>query len=121
MWRRPRQKQVFRKYDDAGQLAGDVLSLEGDHVEGERLIQLVMKDGRRVGAPVPLAESRQRTLCELSRLSEPLRKLPRAPDYPVAVFDGLRKLAKEVDATQLGMISSEQLEVKSLPGRAIVS
>jgi len=103
----PGRKQVFRKYDDAGRMAGDVLSVQGDKVEGEPLIQLVMNDGQRIGAAMPLVKSRQRTLSELSRLPEPLRKLERGPEYPVVVSEALRRLAEAVDAAQLRAQSSE--------------
>ena len=96
----PGRKQVFRRYDETGRMDGDLLSLEGEHEEGERLIELVMKDGRRVGAPVPLVRSRQRTLSELARLPDRLRKLAPAPDYPVVVSEALRQLAENVDAAQ---------------------
>jgi nicotinate phosphoribosyltransferase len=117
----PGRKQVFRKYDEAGRMAGDVLSVQGDPVEGESLIQLVMKDGRRIGDAVPLAKSRQRALGELSRLPEPLRLLERGPDYPVVVSAALRRLAEEVDAAQLGVKSSEALEVKTVAEQTIVA
>jgi nicotinate phosphoribosyltransferase len=97
----PGRKQVFRDYDPGGLMNGDVLSLEGDQVDGEALIQPVMKNGRRLTAPIPLTLSRQRTLKELSRLPKALRKLGRAADYPVTVSGTLRRLAEEVDALRL--------------------
>src|SRR5574341_1342704 len=85
----PGRKQVFRRYDDAGRMIGDILSLEDDPIDGETLIHPVMTNGRRLTAPIPLTLSRQRTLKELSRLSQPLRKLERAADYPVTVSNAL--------------------------------
>jgi nicotinate phosphoribosyltransferase len=106
----PGRKQVFRKYDKTGRMAGDLLSLEEDPAEGERLIEPVMRQGRRVGAQESLMEVRQRTLRELDRLPEPLKRLERVGEYPVAVSDALRKLAREVDEAQLRLQSSLQVE-----------
>jgi nicotinate phosphoribosyltransferase len=106
----PGRKQVFRRYNETGRMAGDLLSLEGDPAEGERLIEPVMRQGRRVGAQESLMEVRQRTLRELDRLPEPLKRLERVGEYPVAVSDALRKLAREVDEAQLRLQSSLQVE-----------
>jgi nicotinate phosphoribosyltransferase len=102
-------------------MAGDLLSLEADPAEGERLIEPVMRQGRRVGARVSLAEARQRTLRELDRLPEPLKKLEHVGDYSVTVSDALRKLARDVDEAQLSLQSLSQLGAKQLSKPPIVS
>jgi nicotinate phosphoribosyltransferase len=117
----PGRKQVFRKYDETGRMAGDLLSLEEDPAEGERLIEPVMRQGRRVGAQESLIEARQRTLRELDRLPEPLKRLERVGEYPVAVSDALRKLAREVDEAQLRLQSSSQVEVGPTSKPTIIS
>ncbi len=71
----PGRKQVWRRYGPDGRMSGDVLSLETDQQAGEPLIELVMKDGRRVGATPTLAESRERAVRDLARLPEPLHDL----------------------------------------------
>src|SRR5690606_6630588 len=43
----PGRKQVFRRIDAAGRMAGDVITLADDSLEGEPLLQCVMRDGRR--------------------------------------------------------------------------
>lgn len=96
----PGRKQVFRSYDGEGRMAGDMLTLEGDRLDGEALIQPVMLGGRRVAPPVPLIESRAHAARELKHLPEPLRQLERGPDYPVQVSQAVRQLAQEVDARQ---------------------
>ena len=96
----PGRKQVFRRYGDNGRMCADILSLEGDDADGETLIQPVMEQGRRLAAPVPLAQSRQRASAELKRLPEALTSLAHAPDYPVTVSDAVRRLAREVDEVQ---------------------
>ena len=96
----PGRKQVFRRYGDNGRMCADILSLQGDDADGETLIQPVMEQGRRLAAPVPLAQSRQRASAELKRLPEALTSLAHAPDYPVTVSDAVRRLAREVDEVQ---------------------
>jgi len=93
----PGRKQVWRQYGQDGQMAGDVLSLESDHQPGEPLIELVMKNGRRVGPDPNLAEIRARAARDLERLPQPLRNLEPGAPYPVEIADALVRLAAEVD------------------------
>ena len=93
----PGRKQVWRRYGVDGRIAGDVLSLESDSQAGEPLIELVMKDGRRVGPTPTLAEIRARAAHDLERLPEPLRDLETGATCPVEVADALVRLAAEVD------------------------
>jgi nicotinate phosphoribosyltransferase len=93
----PGRKQVWRRYGSDGRMAGDVISLETEKQDGEPLLQLVMRDGKRVGPHPTLAESRARAAMELERLPEPLRRLEPGASYPVAVSDALEKLAADVD------------------------
>jgi nicotinate phosphoribosyltransferase len=93
----PGRKQVWRRYGPDGRMAGDVISLETEKQDGEPLLQLVMRDGKRVGPHPTLAESRARAAMDLGRLPEPLRRLEPGAGYPVAVSDALEQLAAEVD------------------------
>jgi nicotinate phosphoribosyltransferase len=92
----PGRKQVWRTYDHAGRMCGDVLSVETDQQEGEPLLNLVMQGGRRVVASPKLADIRARAERELMRLPEPLRRLE-TQNYPVEVGQSLSRLAAEVD------------------------
>jgi len=93
----PGRKQVWRRYGADGRLVGDVLSVETDEHPGEKLIEAVMKDGRRVKPPEPLAEIRARAAQDLARLPEPLRAMQPSMAYPVEVAPPLFQLAAEVD------------------------
>ena len=53
----PGRKQVWRRYGPDGRMVGDVLSLEAEKQDGEPLLHLVMRDGKRVGPRPTLAES----------------------------------------------------------------
>jgi nicotinate phosphoribosyltransferase len=79
-------------------MAGDVISLESDQQSGEPLLQLVMRDGRRIAPSPTLAEIRARAAADLARLPEPLRRLEPQGSYPVRVADALVRLAAEVDS-----------------------
>jgi len=96
----PGRKQVFRSYDQAGHISGDILGLESDRLDGERLILPVMKQGRRIGAAASLRELRAKTLEQLKRLPNGLRCIEPASPYPVAVADSVRELARALDAEE---------------------
>ncbi len=94
----PGRKQVWRRYDRKGGMAGDTLSVEGDRQAGDPLLQLVMQNGRRSGPAPSLADIRAHATRELARLPEPLRRLDPKASYPVEVADALVQLAAQVDA-----------------------
>jgi nicotinate phosphoribosyltransferase len=93
----PGRKQVWRHYGSDGRIAGDVMSLESDAQAGEPLIELVMKDGRRVAPAPTLADIRASATHDLERLPEPLRDLQPGATCAVEVADALVRLAAEVD------------------------
>jgi nicotinate phosphoribosyltransferase len=94
----PGRKQVWRRYGPDGCMSGDVLSVENDVQQGEPLLQLVMRGGRRVTPAPTLAEIRARAARELARLPEPLRRLKPDACYPVKIADALVRLASDVDS-----------------------
>ena len=94
----PGRKQVWRRFGPDGRMAGDILSIEDDDQPGEPLVQLVMRDGRRIAPSPTLAEIRTRAAADLARLPEPLRRLDPQGSYPVQVADALVQLASEVDS-----------------------
>ncbi len=94
----PGRKQVWRKYDAAGRMCGDVLSLESDMQPGEPLLQLVMQGGRRIAPSPPLSDIRTRAARDLARLPEPLRRLEPGTFYQVEIGTALQHLAGEVDS-----------------------
>src|SRR5262245_19452861 len=93
----PGRKQVWRRFQSDGRMAGDILSVEDDDHAGEPLIELVMRAGKRLEPSPTLAQIRARAAGELERLPEPLRRLEPDGAYPVEVSDALRRLAAEVD------------------------
>ena len=93
----PGRKQVFRRYDEQGLMAGDVLSLESDAQEGEALIRPVMKGGRRLEPAEPLSRIRERVAQQLQQLPARLKQLEIDTPYEVTVAQALKDLASQVD------------------------
>jgi nicotinate phosphoribosyltransferase len=93
----PGRKQVWRRYAADGRMAGDLLTIDGDEHSGEKLIEPVMQNGRRLRPAASFDEIRRRAARELERLPEPLRRLEPGMTYPVEISDELKRLAAEVD------------------------
>ncbi|MEK6209060.1 MAG: nicotinate phosphoribosyltransferase [Pseudomonadota bacterium] len=93
----PGRKQVYRDYDQAGRLAGDIITVETDACPGEPLLEPVMTAGRRVAPPPPLDQVRGRMIAGMGKLPPRLRGLERAEPLPVAISSQLKALAAEAD------------------------
>ncbi|WJW76563.1 nicotinate phosphoribosyltransferase [Thiohalobacter sp. IOR34] len=93
------RKQVYRRLDDQGRLAGDTLTILDDRQPGEPLLQPVMRGGRLL-APLPdLERIREHAARELQRLPERLRRLEAAePRYAVDVSPALQAVTRQADA-----------------------
>jgi nicotinate phosphoribosyltransferase len=102
----PGRKQVWRRYDAAGRMIGDVLALETGPpgAGGEPLLQLVMQGGCRVRPAPSLDDIRGHARRELERLPEALRRLEPGAIYPVEVADPLHALAADVDRRQQAQV-----------------
>jgi nicotinate phosphoribosyltransferase len=94
----PGRKQVWRRYDADGRMAGDILTVEGDDKPGaQALIEPVMQNGKRLRPSPSLDDIKRRAARELERLPQPLRNLAPGMTYPVEVAEELQRLAAEVD------------------------
>ena len=92
----PGRKQVWRRFAEDGKLAGDLVAPADEHHEGVPLLVPIMRGGQRVAATPSLAEIRLRARTELQHLPPALAALEPMV-YPVAIADGLRRLADECD------------------------
>jgi len=92
----PGRKQVWRRYDVSGRLAGDLVSLADDQQNGDALLHQVMRGGRRLPNGLDLTTTRNHAQDQLARLPEPLARLE-PNHYPVEIGTRLRDLAAEVD------------------------
>ncbi len=94
----PGRKQVYRRLGTDGRMTHDILSVEGDLQEGEPLLELCMRNGRRLLPSPSLDEVRQRAAAQLASLPEHLRRLQEDPPYPVTIAPALQDLAEAVDS-----------------------
>ncbi|WP_153111121.1 nicotinate phosphoribosyltransferase [Propionivibrio limicola] len=93
----PGCKQVFRRFDADGRMAGDTLALEGETPPGAPLLGQVMRGGRRIEASPPLVAVRDYAGAQLALLPPALRVVEGGVSYPVEVSARLRELAETVD------------------------
>jgi len=99
----PGRKQVYRRYDGAGRLAADLLTLDEDaEAEGAPLLRPVVRGGRALGATPALAKVRAHCARELARLPERLKALGEGADYPVEVSRPLVALRDKLDSEERG-------------------
>jgi nicotinate phosphoribosyltransferase len=94
----PGAKQVWRRRDVQGRLAGDVLALVGDVHPGEPLLRQVLAGGRRTTPAETLGSARERARQQLASLPQPLALPHEAAPYQVTVAATLRALAARLDA-----------------------
>jgi nicotinate phosphoribosyltransferase len=93
----PGRKQVWRRLDENGRIAGDVISLEEEHHEGEPLLEEVMRGGRRLLPSPDLIAIRTHAADNLARLPDALQHLDPGVSCPVSISKPLRDLAEAVD------------------------
>ena len=103
----PGRKQVFRRVED-GRIVRDVIGRYDETLEGEPLLQPVMRRGARLAAGrVSLEEARVHARRELEQLPEVLRSLaPAEVPYRVEISPALQAdhdaLRRTLEASQLG-------------------
>jgi nicotinate phosphoribosyltransferase len=93
----PGRKQVYRSYDEQGQMLGDSLVECSEQHGGKGLLEPVMKAGKRLCTSPDLETVRDHTAQELRSLPENLRDEFNKADYPVTVSRQLRDLAASID------------------------
>ncbi|MBX6329074.1 MAG: nicotinate phosphoribosyltransferase [Pseudolabrys sp.] len=98
----PGRKQVWRRYDADGIMCGDMISLAHERQAGEPLLVPVMRAGKRLAPPPPLADIRAQAARALQRLPAPLRRLRQDQPYAVTISEPLRALAADIEAEARG-------------------
>lgn len=96
----PGRKQVFRRLNDGGVLAGDILTLEDDTQPGVPLLQPVMRAGQRLAPSPSLSAVRTAARTSLASLPAALRTLDPAAPYTAQIAPALRELTRVVDQHQ---------------------
>ncbi len=92
----PGRKQVYRRYDANGAIAGDVVALIDEPVDGEALLRPAMRNGKPVDDFPGLAQARANAAASLLRLPEPLRHLE-WDHVPVEISQGILRLVAGMD------------------------
>jgi nicotinate phosphoribosyltransferase len=91
----PGRKQLWRRRDTSGRLAGDVIARRDESVAGaEALLVPLVQGGRLDASAMALADdARQRVQTALTDMPEALKRLePGETDYPVALSEALTRL-----------------------------
>ncbi len=99
------QKQVFRNVRD-GEMIGDAIALRGESLDGEPLLECVMRGGKRLREAEPLTRIRDRFLAEFPSLRDSRKSLQDPDEYPVRLSPALEaaqsKAVDEVERRELG-------------------
>jgi len=93
----PGRKQVFRRAAADGTLVRDFVGLETEKLTDNPLMIPVMRKGRRLHEPEPLATIRNRAAASLATLPKNLRALDRAEPYAIDISAEVQALADEFD------------------------
>ena len=94
----PGAKQVYRRYDQQGRIAHDLVTTAADAQEGTPLIRPVMESGKRREESDSLDHIRERATVELATLPDKMRQLSPGGTISVRISAALRNLASVVDA-----------------------
>jgi nicotinate phosphoribosyltransferase len=88
----PGKKQVYRLTGPDGKYCRDIIALEHEKVEGDPLLQTVVKAGKRVRTKTPLPETRTYCLDVMSKIPDNLKKMHVEKKYEVILAPELTKL-----------------------------
>lgn len=91
----PGRKQIFR-CSESGKVKVDSLGLVGEGCMGEPLLQLFVKEGKRVQPTEALAEIRLRTAATVASLPDVVRRLDEPVSLGVEISEGVLELTEEV-------------------------
>ncbi len=96
----PGRKQVWRRTDAAGMASEDIIALEEEPAPAGcmPLLEQVMAGGRRLKPSPPVTALRERARMLAARLPPALRRIEKAPAYPVSLSDALLAAGREVAA-----------------------
>ena len=91
----PGRKQIFRRWEN-GEIKSDRLGLISESVDREQaLLQLFVKQGKRVKSPASLREIRDRTSVSVASLPTAIRQLNQPENFPLEISYSLEKLTEK--------------------------
>jgi nicotinate phosphoribosyltransferase len=93
----PGKKQIFRQYDEEGNYRKDIIGLEHERVNGEKLLVNVVRKGRGIYDAPSLDEIKKTTMHNLSLLPNKYKKLRNAPHYPVGLSPYLKRIKNQLE------------------------
>lgn len=92
----PGCKQVYRRTGPDGKYKEDLVARCADtYTDTIPLLECVMRDGKKLKAPPPLADVQQYARGEIAKLPESCRRLHNAAPYPVRFSGKLQELLEE--------------------------
>jgi nicotinate phosphoribosyltransferase len=91
----PGRKQVFRRRNGLGKLAGDLIGLRDEEIAGEKLLTEVMRDGKTIASRPSLAESCETFAEAFAALPEGFKAIRNPQPYPVDFTTKLKTLRNE--------------------------
>ncbi|MDI6853792.1 MAG: nicotinate phosphoribosyltransferase [Deltaproteobacteria bacterium] len=92
------QKQVFRFYDDQGNMARDVIALRQEELPGgQPLLEKVMDRGRVTKQLPDLKQSRDYFASQFTSLPQAYKDIENPAAYPVSLSAGLEKLQSRIE------------------------
>ncbi len=104
----PGRKQIFR-FSSGGLYERDLLArVEETYADGTPLLEPVMKNGKRMKPPAPLAEIRAHAQANLARLPAPYQSLESPEAYRVEKSRTLEELASQVREHYVGTGTTRQ-------------
>jgi nicotinate phosphoribosyltransferase len=93
----PGRKQAFRLLDKRGRYRGDLIGLDGEPLDGEKLLVPILRGGELVGPLPSLRENRERAAQGLERLPPRFRRIQSPAQYPVRWSARIHALREAVD------------------------
>ncbi|HLC56919.1 MAG TPA: nicotinate phosphoribosyltransferase [Candidatus Nanoarchaeia archaeon] len=88
----PGKKQVYRVLDENGKYSYDILALENEKVDGQPLLELIVKDGERVYERKSLEETRKYCLDSITKLPDKYKQVKVNSPYTFKVSKKLEEL-----------------------------
>ncbi len=90
----PGCKQVFRRFEDRA-MVQDILTVDGDEIEGTPLLAKVMSGGKTISRRQDLKEIAVYTRSQLKSLPAHFQRLETTPPYPVRISPALSRIEHE--------------------------
>jgi nicotinate phosphoribosyltransferase len=91
----PSSKQIFRTFSEK-QLEKDVICLRDEKLKGEKLLKIVMQDGKLSRPKEPLKEIRQRFEDEFKSLDDSIKAIRNPQTFSVELSPQLKNLQEQV-------------------------